>query len=179
MEKNKKENLKTVAIIVLVLVVVFGGSFFASELSGKSKTYNKVSESSNTSSSYPETEDIPEDEQGDFNDIDIDEYLALKKGSEKSIIFIARPDCSWCQLYTPVMKNIVYLYGIKVNHLNTNELTDEGKTKLLESDEYFNNGYGTPLTLIVQNDEIVDIIEGYSSKEDTITFFKNNGIINE
>ena len=128
---------------------------------------------------YNEGENIPESEQKELNEIDIDEYLKLKKGSSKSVIFIARPGCSWCQLYTPIMKNVVYLYDIKVNHLNTDKLTIDGVTKLLESDDYFSEGYGTPLTLIVQNNKIVDMIEGYTSKENTIQFFKDNGIIKE
>ncbi len=178
MKKKTKENLKTASIVVLVLIIVFGGSYFVSELSGKNSQYSQSSTSTDESNAI-ETEDIPEDEQGELNNIDIDEYLTLKKGSEKSIIFIARPGCPWCQLYTPIMKNMVYLYGIKVNHLNTDELTEDGVSKLLASDDYFSEGYGTPLTLIVQNNEIVDMIAGYTTKDSTIQFFKDNGIINE
>ena len=45
-----------------------------------------------------------------------------------------------------------------MNYLNTDELTDEGQAKLVSSDDYFNGNWGTPLTLIVQKDEIVDMI---------------------
>ena len=177
MIEMKKENIKTAVIIILLLVVVFGGSFFASELSGKDSAYSELAQSS--SGNEIEEEEIPEEEQGDFNEIGIDEYLSLKKGSDKSIIFIARPGCSWCQLYTPIMKNVVYLYHIEVNHLNTDELSDDENTQLIKSDDYFADGYGTPLTLIVQDNKIVDKIEGYTSKESTIEFFKNNGLISE
>ncbi len=187
MSNKQKENLKTAVIVILVLVIVFGGSFLASEIGAKNETYNTSSTASNSGDAsgsdsevdYTEGENIPESEQKDLNEIDIDEYLKLKKGSSKSIIFIARPGCSWCQLYTPIMKNVVYLYDIKVNHLNTDELTDDGVSKLINSDDYFSDGYGTPLTLIVQNNKIVDMIEGYTTKENTIQFFKDNGIIKE
>lgn len=177
MEKKTQENIKTGLIVILGLVVVFGGSFFASEFSGKAGTYNENTAASSSEEMEPET--ISEDEQKDLNEIGLDEYLSLKDGEEKSIIFIARPTCHYCQLYEPIMKNMVYLYDLKVNHLNTDELSDEEQNKLIKSDDYFSEGYGTPLTLIVQNGKILDKIEGYTTSENTIQFLKDNGFISE
>ena len=42
------------------------------------------------------------------NSIDIDKYLSLKKGNDKSIIYISRPTCHYCQQEDPIIKNIVY-----------------------------------------------------------------------
>ncbi len=49
MNKKEKEQLKTGVIIVLVLVIIFGGSYFASELkSDKYKNSNSTSTNNNT-----------------------------------------------------------------------------------------------------------------------------------
>lgn len=183
MKKENVEKLKSATIVVLILIIVFGASYFTSELqecdNGGSTTTssNDSSSTGSSSSSSTSTSDIPEDEQGELTSIDIDDYLDLKEGSDASIIYIARPTCHYCQEMEPIVRNIVYEYDVEVNYLNTDELDDEGQAKLIESDDYFSEGYGTPLLLVVQNGEIVDIQEGLSTKDTTVNFFRDNGFI--
>ena len=183
MDSKKKEQIKNATIIILVLVIVFGGSFLASEMTfDKSKSNNTTPTNNNqkdtTTNSDDDTE-ISEDKQAELNSIDIDKYLSLKKGSDKSIIYISRPTCHYCQQEDPIMKNIVYETKITVNYLNTDELDDDGNTKLIKSDDYFSEGYGTPLILVVQKNKIVDKIEGLTSKEDIVSFFKKYDFIKD
>ena len=179
MKKEDVEKLKSVTIVVLVLIIVFGASYFTSELqecdNGGSTTTSSTNNSSNDSS------DIPEEEQGDLKEIGIDEYLDLKEGSEASIIYVARPTCHYCQQMETNVKNIVYEYGITVNYLNTDELDDEGQAKFIQSDDYFDEkgGYGTPMLIIVKDDDFVDVLEGLNTRDTAVQFFKDNGLINE
>ena len=182
MNKKEKEQLKTGIIIVLILVIIFGGSYFASELKSdkyKNSSTTPTSNNTNTSSDDTSSSDISEDEQAELNSIDIDKYLSLKKGNDKSIIYISRPTCHYCQQEDPIIKNIVYETKVTVNYLNTDELDDDGNSKLIKSDDYFSEGYGTPLLLVVQKDKIVDKIEGLTSKENIVSFFKKYGFIND
>ena len=180
MKKETVEKVKNTTIVVLVLIIVFGASYFTSELKecdngGSSTTTSSTNNSSNDSS------DISEDEQGDLNEIDIDEYLDLLKGDEASIIYVARPTCHYCQEMEPIVKNIVYEYGVTVNYLNTDELDDEGQAEFIKSDDYFEEkgGYGTPMLIIVKDDEFVDVLEGLTDKDTAVNFFKDNGLIEE
>lgn len=184
MKKETIDKIKNATIVVLVLVIVFGASYFTSELQDCDNTNNTTTEdttnnSSNDSSSTTasSTSDIPEDEQGDLNDIDIDEYLDLKEGKKASIIYIARPTCHYCQEMEPIIRNVVYEYDVEVNYLNTDELDDDGQAKLIKSDDYFSEGYGTPLLLVVKDDKIVDIQEGLTDKDATVKFLQDNGFI--
>lgn len=182
MDNKKKEQLKTVAIIILVLIIVFGGSYLASEIKSDKNTSSSkttTSDNNNTSTDSDNSSSISEDKKAELNSIDIDEYLSLKKGSDKSIIYISRPTCHYCQQEDPIMKNIVYETKITVNYLNTDELDDDGNTKLIKSDDYFSEGYGTPLILVVQKNKIVDKIEGLTSKEDIMSFFKKYDFIKD
>ena len=183
MKKENVEKIKNVTIVVLILIIVFGASYFTSELqqcnNGESTTSSDTDSSTTTTSDTSSSSDIPEDEQDDLTDIDIDEYLDLKEGDEASIIYIARPTCHYCQEMEPIVRNIVYEYGVEVNYLNTDELDDDGQAKLVKSDDYFSEGYGTPLLLVVKDDEIVDIQEGLTDKDTTVNFLKDNGFIDE
>ena len=180
MKKETIEKVKNTTIVVLVLIIVFGASYFTSELKecdngGSTTTTSSTNNSSNDSS------DISEDEQGDLNEIDIDEYLDLLKGDEASIIYVARPTCHYCQEMEPIVKNIVYEYGVTVNYLNTDELDDEGQAEFIKSDDYFEEkgGYGTPMLIVVKDDEFVDVLEGLTDKDTAVNFFKDNGLIEE
>ena len=183
MDDKKKEQIKTVAIIVLLLVIVFGGSYFASEVKSNkntsSKTTTTTDKQKDTTTNGDNDTEISEDKQAELNSIDIDKYLSLKKGSDKSIIYISRTTCHYCQQEDPIIKNIVYETNITVNYLNTDELDDDGNTKLIKSDDYFSEGYGTPLILVVQKNKIVDKIEGLTSKEDIVSFFKKYDFIKD
>ena len=184
MDNKKKEQIKTVAIIVLLLVIVFGGSYFASEVKSNKNTSSKTTTPTNnnqkdTTTNGDDDTEISEDKQAELNSIDIDKYLSLKKGSDKSIIYISRPTCHYCQQEDPIIKNIVYETKVTVNYLNTDELDDDGNTKLIKSDDYFSEGYGTPLILVVQKNKIVDKIEGLTSKEDIVSFCKKYDFIKD
>ena len=180
MNSEKKEQIKNATIIILVLVIVFGGSFLASEMkSDKSKSNNTTTPNKQENTTTSNDDEISEDKQAELNSIDIDKYLSLKKGSDKSIIYISRPTCHYCQQEDPIIKNIVYETKVTVNYLNTDELDDDGNSKLIKSDDYFSEGYGTPLLLVVQKNKIVDKIEGLTSKENIVSFFKKYGFINE
>lgn len=185
MKKEIVEKVKNTTIVVLVLIIVFGASYFTSELkecdNGGSSTTTSSTDNSSSNDTTSTSSDIPEDEQGDLNEIDIDEYLDLLKGDEASIIYVARPTCHYCQEMEPIVKNIVYEYGVTVNYLNTDELDDEGQAEFIKSDDYFEEkgGYGTPMLIIVKDDEFVDVLEGLTDKDTVVKFFKDNGLINE
>lgn len=170
MSKKNIENLKTGVIIGLVLVIIFGASYFASELKNCKGTSSKT-DATDTNSGTNETSNL--------TDIGIDSYLSLKEGSDKAIIYIARPTCHYCEEQKPIMTGLVSEYGITVNYLNTDELSEEDQAKLIKSDDYFSEGFGTPLTLIVQNDEIIDKKEGLTDKESLVSLFKEHGFISE
>ena len=167
MKKETIEKVKSAIIVVLVLIIVFGASYFTSEL----KECDNGGSTTTTSSTN----------KGDLNEIGIDEYLDLLKGDEASIIYVARPTCHYCQEMEPIVKNIVYEYGIEVNYLNTDELDDEGQADFIESNDYFDEegGYGTPMLIVVKDDEFVDVLEGLTDKDTAVNFFKDNGLIEE
>lgn len=185
MKRETIDKIKNATIVVLVLVIVFGASYFTSELQdsndNSTTTTSSTNNSSNSSDTTSTSSDIPEDEQGDLNEIDIDEYLDLKEGSKASIIYVARPTCHYCQEMEPIVRNIVYEYGVTVNYLNTDELDDDGQAKFVKSDDYFDEkgGYGTPMLIIVKDDKFVDVLEGLSDKDTVVKFFKDNGLIDE
>ena len=153
---NKKKIIQGVGIALIVLAVL--GIAFAV--------------SSNTSKSTKTFE---------FVDITIDEYLEKMNSSEKSIIYVARPTCSWCQKESPIIKSLGAQYDLTIYYLNTDNVTsdDEAYEKFQNSSEHYQGEWGTPNTIIVSDGKIVDGEFGYVEKATLKRLFERNGFIDE
>ena len=187
---NDKSKKIVIGIVVAVgVILVCALCYFASSaVSAKSgDNYSESDSSSNsnndaanmTARAQEESANVPEDEQKDFNDIDIDEYLDLYDGSKNSIVLFSRPTCGYCQIAEPILHHIAYQYNLTINHVNTDEMSSDDEANLVESDDYFSGGFGTPLLLVVSNGEIVDMVSGLVDTESYVSFFTDNGFIKE
>lgn len=177
---SKDKLLKGIGITVGVLLIIIL-CFVAS-----SKNTENYSEKSTTEESSGEdilqlaikqAGEVNEDERTAPNQITIDEYLNLYKGSEEVLVLLSRPTCQYCQIATPIIENLIYEYNIKINYLNTDELGEDGNSKLISSDEYFAEGYGTPILLLVGNGKIINQVDGLTTRDEYINFFKENGFM--
>ena len=189
-DRNKKivTGIVVAVGVILVCALCYFASSAVSAKAGDNYSESDNSNSSTTSSSsasdmtsraQEESANVPDDEQKDFNDIDIDEYLDLYDGSEDSIVLFSRPTCGYCQIAEPILHHIAYQYKLTINHVNTDEMSSDDETKLVESDDYFSDGFGTPLLVVVSNGEIVDMVSGLVDTESYVSFFTDNGFIKE
>ena len=189
-DRNKKivTGIVVAVGVILVCALCYFASSAVSAKAGDNYSESDNSNSSTTSSSsasdmtsraQEESANVPDDEQKDFNDIDIDEYLDLYDGSEDSIVLFSRPTCGYCQIAEPILHHIAYQYKLTINHVNTDEMSSDDETKLVESDEYFSDGFGTPLLVVVSNGEIVDMVSGLVDTDSYVSFFTDNGFIDE
>lgn len=157
---KKKKIITGIGIGVLVLVVL-GFAFF-------------VSQNMNSGDAYS------------FTEINIDNYLEKMADATPSIIYIARPGCSWCQKESPIIRKIGSTYDLEIFYLNTDDFFDdttrqytESGYKFMASAEKYKDGWGTPNTIIVGNGNIIDGVFGYVEANELVELFKNNGFINE
>ena len=175
---SKSKLLKFLGIalgLVLCIGISFAVSVSNAEEYGKSSNAEESDEDGIYEEAVKNAAEVKDDERGEFHQISVDEYLELYKSSGKSIVLLSRPTCQYCQIATPILENIVYKYNAKLNYINTGELSDDDNSKLVSSDEYFKDGYGTPLVIVVGDSKIIDEIEGLTTKENYISFFKKYG----
>lgn len=184
MKDKSKSPMKAIMIflgVVLVCVISFLASLSADD-ENNNKNYSAPGSSEDVSAiierAEAESAAVKKDEMKDPVEIGIDKYLELYKGSEKSLILIARPTCGYCQIAKPIIQNLAHEYDITVNYLNTDELSESEHTKLIQSDEYFAEGYGTPILLVVMDGKIVDKVDGLTDKEHYKEFMSQHGFIN-
>ncbi len=171
---DKKKEVIIMAIIAIVVVVV---AIVVVVMNGD--TIGKAQQKKYVNSIEEEADQIKKSEMKDFNKIDIDKYLDLYKGKDKSIVMIGRTDCEFCPIAEPILKNIAHVYDLKINYLSLDTFDDKDREKLLKSDKYFEElgGVETPMILIVKNKSIVNHVEGLMSGKEYVEFFEDNSII--
>lgn len=169
--KDKKDfklvkKVLSIAGIVIAIIAVISVAFGVSNMKSDEKE-------STTSSEKVALEDAG------FNEVNLDQYINLINGTEKSIVLVARPTCSYCELFTPILKQAMEQMDLTINYINTDNFSDDDWTKFNESLDYLNSEeWGTPLVLIVQNGEAIAENNGYVDLETIKSFFKENGFGN-
>ena len=171
-KKSDKDVIKNagkiVGIVFVCLLVVF-------LTIGVSKIDKKSSSSDNKKIEETESSDDELSAAG-FNKVSLDEYLSLIKKDEKSIVLIARPTCSYCQKFTPILKQAMEDMKLTINYIDTDTLSEDDWSKFTDSLDYLkNNEWGTPTVLIVQNGKSVAENSGYVELETIKKFFTDNG----
>lgn len=154
-----KKALKITGIVLLVMLIV-GASVGVSYLKNDNSTSN-------------ETITL---ETAGFNELTLDEYLTLIKEDEKNIILVARPTCSFCEKFSPILKQAKDDLNLTINYIDTDKFSSEDWTTFQSSLAYLNSEeWGTPLVLIVRNSEVIAENNGYVELDEIKSFFKTNG----
>lgn len=177
-EKNNKKYLKWILIVVFAVLVVM--SFFVGRQENSKEDDNKMTEDASViiANAQEESNNVKEEETKELSEINMDTYLEYYNGEENKIILIARPTCQYCQIAEPIIKNIAYENDLEINYLNTDNFSGDDEANLVKSNEFFSQGFGTPLLLVVSKGEIVNKVDGLTDKAHYTEFFKTSGFIN-
>ena len=112
--------------------------------------------------------------------VDYSGYKKILKSDKTNVVVIGQTSCTYCIKAKPILNSVADEYGITINYLNITNLTEEESTKFNDSLSYLkDNEWGTPLTLIIKNGEVVDSANGLLDNDGYVELFKNNGIIKQ
>lgn len=128
---------------------------------------------------FKENNIISEDLELPLNYIDYEEYNKILDSKKKEIIVMTQTGCSACIKAMPVLNEIASEYNeLKINIFNIYYLQSEEKNNVMESLDYLNEeDWGTPLMMIVEDNEVIDTSNGFKDKETYVNFLKENGFI--
>ena len=108
-----------------------------------------------------------------------DQYECLYNSENPFVMIITQSTCSYCEQYLPIIndyagENDLPVYFLEIDTMDSNDVQD-----ILSSLSYFddNSSWGTPLTLAIQNKEVVKDISGYTDQtSDLDNLFKEIGL---
>lgn len=127
------------------------------------------------------TKTVDDSELTSINFVDYDSFMSKLESGEKAIYVLGQTTCGYCTMYKPIINEVASEYGVEFNYININTLEEDQYNNMTDSIDYLkeNNEWGTPLTLIIEDNKTVDKINGYTQKEDVVDFLKTNGFIEE
>ena len=103
------------------------------------------------------------------------EYEELMNSNKPFLMVIIQDGCGYCEMYEPVVEEVANELGIPVNYLNLTNLSSEESTKLSKSNSYLKKSqWGTPTTLFMVGDKVIDSIGQYVDKDTFVSFVKEN-----
>ena len=173
--ENKKNLFIGIGIVILVVGLFIATMFVGGENDNASD--GQFDANVIIANAQKESEAITESQMKELEKINITQYLDYYNDTELHIVFIARPTCPYCEITEPIIRKIAKDYNLNISYLNTDEFTDEDKTTFVKHNEAFNEGYGTPLTLLVSNGQINGALEGLTDTDHFLEFFKAYNLI--
>ena len=176
--KNKNIYIG-IAAIALVIILLIVSCSIKPKNNGTEKEVLSNDAETIIANAQRESESVQANEQGDFTNINITQYLDYFNNSEKQIVLVARPGCSYCQIAEPIIKNIIYEYKVNINYLNTDDFSEEDNNNFISTDESFAEEFGTPTLLAINEGKITDKIMGLTDHAHYVDFLKRNGYIEE
>lgn len=176
---NNKKVLGIIAGVVVVIVILLACFVGGDKDTSKKSTAKELSNDPDVilANAQQESSAVKEEDKKEFEQIDVTKYLEYYSGSEGKLVLLARPTCSYCMIATPIIQSIMKEYNIEVSYLNTDNFTSDDQTAFVKSNEEFSTGFGTPMLLLVKENQIVDKIDGMTDSAHYIEFFQKNGYI--
>ena len=111
--------------------------------------------------------------------INFEEFNNLLNNSQKNVVLIGKDDCKYCDEAIETLNNVSINYDIKVNYINIGTMDSDVSIGLQNklNELNYNDGFTTPITLIMENNKLLDYVIGSSDEKYFIDIFTENGII--
>lgn len=152
------------------LVIVEDGevvSFMDEDLDSAEDVYDFLEEAGLTIFACGATSDS---EYVNLSKLTYDQYDCLYNSDDPFVVIITQSTCSYCELFLPIMDEYAGENNLPVYFLEIDTMDSDDLQSVFSSLTYFdeNDSWGTPLTLAIQDQEVVTELSGYTSDTSSI-----------
>jgi len=115
-----------------------------------------------------------------LNQITYSDYVEMVNNADAFVVVLERQGCSYCQMYMPIIEEYAKENNVAITYIDTDTLTQDEYNELSTTNSYLRKTkWGTPTTLFMLGDRVIDAIGGYVEKETVEEFFKDKIVIGE
>ena len=115
-----------------------------------------------------------------LNQITYNDYKDMVSNGSAFVVIIERTGCSYCQMYMPIMEAYANEKQIPILYIDTDTLTEDEFNELSSENNYLKrNKWGTPTTLFMLGDRVIDAIGGYTERDNVDAFLKDRVVMGE
>jgi predicted bacteriocin transport accessory protein len=113
-----------------------------------------------------------------FTEITYSEYEEKLNTEAPFVVVIVKDGCVFCEKYKPVVESVANEYALPIYFINLSNLTSEEQSALASSNTYLKKeNWGTPTTLFMYGNKVVDLITEYVEKDAFESFVKENFVV--
>lgn len=99
--------------------------------------------------------------------------------TEEKLVLIARPGCSWCQLFEPILDYYADKYEFNYSYLNTDNLVKKDFYKMLNILNISSDKFGTPTIIFAKDGKITDTEIGYVDERKLLKELQEHSFVSE
>jgi len=114
-----------------------------------------------------------------LHQITYSQYEEKVENGDAFIVVIERAGCGYCVQYMPIVEDVANEKKIPIYYIDTDTLSSDEYTELSTTNNYLKrNDWGTPTTLFMLGERVLDSIGGYVEK-DTVLSFIDGRVVGE
>ena len=108
------------------------------------------------------------------------QYEEKVENGDAFIVIIERAGCSYCVQYMPIVEDVANEKKIPIYYIDTDTLSSDEYTELSTTNNYLKrNDWGTPTTLFMLGERVLDSIGGYVEKDTVLSFIDGKVVVGE
>ena len=113
--------------------------------------------------------------------ITYNEYEDKVDSGDAFIVIIERDGCSYCTMYMPIVEEVAKEKKIPIYYIDLADITSSEFSKLEKNNKYLkrNSNWGTPTTLLMLGDRVLDALGGYTTKDGVLSFLDGKVVMGE
>ncbi len=115
-------------------------------------------------------------DQALYNSISGKKIKEVFNSKTTNVIVVGQSECGYCKMYKSVLNSVVKNYGITINYIEYDKLSQTDRDTLKGLDTIFES-FGTPLTVITKKGKVVDSITQYVEESELVKVLKENKMI--
>ena len=108
------------------------------------------------------------------------QYEEKVENGDAFIVIIERAGCGYCVQYMPIVEDVANEKKIPIYYIDTDTLTEDEFNELSTTNNYLKrNEWGTPTTLFMLGERVLDSIGGYVEKDTVLSFIDGRVVLGE
>lgn len=115
-----------------------------------------------------------------LHQITYSQYEEKVENGDAFIVIIERAGCGYCVQYMPIVEDVANEKKIPIYYIDTETLSEDEFNELSATNNYLKrNEWGTPTTLFMLGERVLDSIGGYVEKESVLSFIDGKVVMGE
>ena len=116
-----------------------------------------------------------------MQEITYNQYTEFVNNGDAFILVIEREGCSYCTMYMPIVEEVSKEKKIPLYYIDIAKMTSDDLNELSTKNAYLkkNSDWGTPTTLFMLGNRVLDTISGYVKKDALLSFIDGKVVFGE